>query len=786
MNCGDCTLCLCSKLVNNWPADRGMSKLAIVLEMPDFADVLAGKPLCSAGGQLLKSIFSAFDCNPEDVYITYVQPCLPTGNLKQTPEDKNRCRQRLIHELRSYQPDRILTLGVEAFETLLPQVTNTLGSVRGETWYSSELGVLVYPTLHPAYVLKQPNAFNEFANDIRRFVSKQVKEFKVVTWNLITSVAQLDKLEETYVTHYATKMSIDIETTGLDIFGDCIMSLGFAFNTQEAFIIPEEAVRNPDFLHRLRKFIENKDLFIITHNGISFDDPFVRDAWEIDQQTQMDTMLLHYLTDERKGTHALEEVGKTLFGLHNYKAEVKSAGHSKVAKDILYQYQAMDICLTMAIYDELIQTIHKENLLNLYVQRVAPSARALSRMEGNGVLIDVPHLKEVGKQLLNEAHEMTKKLQEEIEETDFNPKSPKQVAELIYDRFGWATIRGKGRGTAVEVLEKLLANRDPESWEVKIVNDIIDIRQKFHLEATYVRGILTRLSPDGRIRTQFKVHGTETGRLSSSDPNLQNIPQLIGPMFKNAFVAPPGRKLVEGDYSQLELRVGAWYSKDPAYTQAFIDGVDIHASVAAQVYNIPIEQVTHEQRHFAKFYNFGLPYGRGWKSIADQMGVAPWVAKAFCNDYEMKYATHVKWMNKIKKIAVTEGELITPTGRRRRFPLVTEENRHMIEREALNFPVQSLAADICLGSIVRLDADIQYRQKANLGPDELSSIAPGNPKLVLTVHDSILIECDEDKVDEVVTWKRQVMEDVPFESPYPWTVEIKTGDRWGELQKVGK
>ena len=306
------------------------------------------------------------------------------------------------------------------------------------------------------------------------------------------------------------------------------------------------------------------------------------------------------------------------------------------------------------------------------------------------------------------------------------------------------------------------------------------------LLSTYAKGLVKHVDTDGRIHADFLLFGTQTGRLSCQNPNLHNIPSLMrGPEIKKAFIpSSPDWVIMETDYSQLELRVSAYLSQDQKLIQTYQDGEDFHRVVASEIFGVPMDQVTKQQRHIAKYVDFGILYGRGAKSLAegwsagqdlasDALTKDVWtvkMAQGFINRMMQQFPQLHQWMMHQQTQVIEDHFVVTPFGRRRRFPFITRDNAAEIQRQAVNFPIQSIASDICQLSLIRLHGLLN----------------PGEAFIVSTVHDSILMEVRKDCVKEVAALARGVMECPPPQLGFnvPLKIDVAIGPSWGELEEV--
>jgi DNA polymerase I len=403
-----------------------------------------------------------------------------------------------------------------------------------------------------------------------------------------------------------------------------------------------------------------------------------------------------------------------------------------------------------------------------------PLARVLASMESEGVAIDVAYLADVaadlGAQLATIETEVAT-LAEETAGLKVNLNAPQQLAKFLFEDLKLPV--GKriktGYSTDAETLEAL---RDKHP----IIGRILEHRQLSKLKSTYVDSLPSLVDPrDGRVHTSLNQAATATGRLSSSNPNLMNIPirTELGQRIRRAFVAGrPGHQLFSADYSQIELRIAAHLSEDPNLLSAFEAGQDIHAATAARVFKVAIEAVTADQRRLAKIANFGSLYGQGEYGLSIQMGIPGDEAREFLKEYWATYAHLREWLDGIRNKAREDGFVASPTGRRRAIPDLRSPNfqlRSAAERMAINFPIQSLAADIIKIAMVRLQRELEESRLEG--------------KMILQVHDELVFEIPESETDAFAELVPRVMVSA-YELQGGLEVEAKTGPNWAEVRKV--
>ena len=481
-----------------------------------------------------------------------------------------------------------------------------------------------------------------------------------------------------------------------------------------------------------------------------------------------DTALAAYLADATSGKY---EIGQ-LFAAYFHTELVKPAyldpdafsllGDTAGAEASFHSYTAA----VEALYGVLAPRLKELNLEELYHTAELPLCRVLAEMELAGCRVDKGALVSFGEMLSEKAGALEQDIYNMAGE-EFNINSPKQLGEILFGKLGLP--HGKktktGWSTNADVLEKL-------RYEAPIVGAVLEYRQYTKLKSTYAEGLLKAMDPDGRIRTRFQMTVTDTGRLSSREPNLQNIPTRtdLGSEIRKMFIPAEGCVLVDADYSQIELRLLAHISGDAAMQAAFTSGADIHTATAAQVFHVEPADVTHEMRRRAKAVNFGIVYGISAFSLSQDIGVTVAEAKAYMEAYFATFPGVRKYMDGVVAKAKEQGYVETLFHRRRELPEIKSSNFNMRsfgERVALNMPIQGTAADIMKLAMVA----VETRLKAEL-PEA---------KLVLQVHDELIVECPEDQAAAAAKLLEEEMEQVAHLS-VPLTAEAHWGRNWLEAK----
>ena len=391
-----------------------------------------------------------------------------------------------------------------------------------------------------------------------------------------------------------------------------------------------------------------------------------------------------------------------------------------------------------------------------------PLAFVLRDMEREGFLVDAEALRQLGVSFDGTIARLTDEIAELAGER-INLNSPKQLGEMLFERMGLPAPKKTrtGYSTSAEVLEELAA-------EHPVCAKILEYRKYSKLRSTYIDSLIQLRDDAGRVHTHFDQVGTATGRLSSSEPNLQNIPVRteLGREIRGAFIAKPGHVLVDADYSQIELRVLAHISGDETMIDAFRKGEDIHARTAAEVYGVPFDQVTHQMRSASKAVNFGIVYGISDFALAKNIGVSRREARDFINRYFERYPGVKAYMEQSVQDARERGYAVTLMGRRRYLPELASSNfnvRSFGERCAMNSPIQGTAADIIKLAMIRVDRELKRRGMRT--------------KLILQVHDELILEAPAEEADAAAALLKECMEGV-MQLEVPLQTDITTGGDW--------
>ena len=579
--------------------------------------------------------------------------------------------------------------------------------------------------------------------------------------------------------------AVDTETTGLDPLTASLLGFSLSSTPGKACYVPlrhEGMLDTPTgdqldpqvALDILRPLLEDRSVLKIFHNA-KFD-LLVLNTAGIPHGTigpVDDTMLLSYSQSAGLHGQGMDE----LAALHLQHTpitydSVTGTGRARipfaqVAVEKATEYAAEDADVTLRLWHVLRPTLRTQQALALYEQIERPLGPVLADMELYGIAVDRAELA----RLSDDFEARMKDMEQGIYEAagrEFTISSPKQLGEILFDEMALKGGR-RGKAGAWGTDSSVLQDLADQGHDLPV--RVLEWRQLAKLKSTYTDALLRQTSTQSRVHTSFQMAITTTGRLSSSDPNLQNIPVRTeeGTRIRRAFVAPPGRRLISADYSQIELRLLAHVAGIPALREAFALGQDIHARTASEVFGVPLEGMDPLTRRRAKAINFGIIYGISAFGLGRQLGIPAGEAKAYIDAYFARYPGIRDYMERVKEEARTQGYVLTPFGRRCYVPGIAEKSaarRQYAERQAINAPLQGGAADIIKRAMVRL-------------PDALRAAGLESARMVLQVHDELLFEADEAQADAVAAQARTIME-AAAQLCVPLVVETGIGQNWAE------
>jgi DNA polymerase I len=492
------------------------------------------------------------------------------------------------------------------------------------------------------------------------------------------------------------------------------------------------------------------------------------------QGIKYDTMLESYVFNSVVGRHDMDSLALRYLEHKNISFEEvagkgkKQLTFNQIDLDVAGPYAAEDADITLRLHNLLNEKVESdEQLKSVFEDIEMPLVPVLSRIERTGVLIDSMLLSAQSTEIAARLDELETKAYE-IAEQEFNLSSPKQLQAILFEKMGLPILKKTPSGapsTNEEVLQEL-------ALDYPLPKILLEYRGLAKLKSTYTDKLPKMVNPStGRVHTSYHQAVTATGRLSSSDPNLQNIPvrNAEGRRIRQAFIAPTGYKILAVDYSQIELRIMAHLSGDKALLEAFKQGKDIHAATAAEILGLPIESVTTEQRRRAKAINFGLIYGMSAFGLAKQLGMGRNEAQDYMNVYFERYPGVLEYMESTRVHASEQGYVETLFGRRLYLPDIKSRNgirRKAAERAAINAPMQGTAADIIKRAMVLVDEWVEQQET-------------GRVRLLMQVHDELVFEVQESELDAVSADVRRLME-LAAELDVPLIADTGSGNNWDE------
>ncbi|OCG18363.1 MULTISPECIES: DNA polymerase I [unclassified Gilliamella] len=630
------------------------------------------------------------------------------------------------------------------------------------------------------FLKKQQNTSTKIKDNSSLFQmdDKSVKQNKATDYQCILTHEQLDdwvnKLTD------SKQFAFDTETNSIDHVHAKLVGISLSVNSQQAAYIPlshhylgvPQQLPIDDVLNKLKPVLENPKIKKIAQNakfdycvlanygievrGITFDTMLESYVLNSTERHDMDSMANRYLNHKTITYDELTKIDKKQFTIDEIEIEKTT------------QYAAEDADITLRLHHKLWSTIEKnEKLTKLFADIEMPLAIVLAEMERTGVLVDAKQLNEFSNELSKQLQETEIELQCLAGEK-FNPASPKQIQAILFDKHKLPVLKKTPKGdpsTSEEVLSEL-------SNDYELPRMILFHRGLAKLKNTYTDKLPLMISPkDQRIHTNYNQIGTITGRLSSNDPNLQNIPvrNEEGRRIRQAFIAPTGYKIMSADYSQIELRIMAHLSQDKSLLYAFANDKDIHRVTASEILGKLESEVSSEERRRAKAVNFGLIYGMSAFGLSKQINIARKEAQFYIDRYFERYPGVKNYMEQTRQLATEQGYVETLSGRRLYLPKITSTNgieRRGAERAAINAPMQGTAADIIKTAMIKMS-------------EWIKSLPIGNIRMVMQVHDELVFEVKEELIEQYQTQIKSIMENC-YQLSVPLKVDVGVGDNWDE------
>lgn len=586
----------------------------------------------------------------------------------------------------------------------------------------------------------------------------------------------------------ASIIAFDTETTSTDQMSAELVGISLAVDGEAGFYIPVghksgQQLPLQAVIDAIRPAMTNPHIAKVGHNA-SYDLVILRRHGIDVSPITFDTMIAEFLCDPLSKFLGLKNLVRQELGVVMTEiTELIGTGKKQITMDAVLieqaaPYAAADAVLTFRLVDILRPRLATNSVEPLFDELEIPLIPIIADIEQAGVALDINYLKELSKHMDNLLREMEQQIYTTSGGQQFNINSPKQLNEVLFDRLNISTkgIRKTTHGlsTAADVLENL---RD----EHPIIPLILEYREISKLKGTYVDALPLLVNPyTGRVHTSYNQTGAATGRLSSSNPNLQNIPirTELGREVRRAIISPPGMYLLSVDYSQVELRIMAHTSGEKYLLDAFASGQDIHAATASLVYGVPLIEVNKAQRNFAKRVNFGLLYGMGAFRLARDSDLTLAEADQFIKTYFERLPEVKRYLDETKRLAAEQGFLTTLRGRRRNFPVLynsaNRSDRNAIaqeEREAINYPIQGTAADIIKQAMINLHRELNARK---LGA-----------RMILQVHDELVLEVPEERLKKTAALVVEVME-AAYQLDAPLQANAAFGTNWRDMESISR
>ena len=631
-------------------------------------------------------------------------------------------------------------------------------------------------SIHPAISEEKSEASASMAApDLFGFVAERSNQVIERRYSCIQTEAELERWIQKI--QAAELTCVDTETTGLDVMRVDLVGISLAVEVGEACYIPLAHTTNEDqldkglVLSKLKPWLESEQHLKLGQN-LKYDIHILRNCGIQLRGVAHDTLLQSYVLESHL-SHDMDSLAQRHLGEKTIAYEevcgkgVHQITFDQVNLETATQYAAEDADITLRLHHAMYPAIAAdEKLLTIYRDIEMPAMHALAVMERNGILIDSAKLSSQGQLVGQRLMDLEKQIHE-LAGQPFNIQSPKQIGEILFGKLELPIVKKTPSGapsTDEEVLQKLAEN-------YPLPARILDYRSLAKLQSTYIEKLPRMVNPKtGRVHTSYSQAVAVTGRLASSDPNLQNIPVRTeeGRKIREAFVAKPGSVMVSADYSQIELRIMAHIAQDESLLKAFAAGEDIHKATAAEMFHVDLNQVTSEQRRYAKVINFGLIYGMSAFGLASNLGIERSAAQQYIDTYFARYPGVADYMAQTRVRAKEKGYVETVFGRRLWLPEIRSNNgmrRQGAERAAINAPMQGTAADLIKLAMIAVQAWIEQNHLET--------------SMLLQVHDELVLEVPNEELEFVKEHLPKLMTGVA-KLKVPLLVEVGVGSNWEE------
>ena len=774
------------------------AKVLFLFESPTFQADLDNRITAGPVMELFKQYLINAGISFDDIAITYMVHCFSgTPNkdhefkLTNNPVKKTyyeNCRHYLNDVLKEVQPKLVVCVGDRPTKYFLgdtkAKLFNVYGAIVKSPLYNVDTFCIM--DMYTLYMKTQYRCYGTKSFEfIKNFIDGIQPTMLPTNCTIVTDKGTLNHMLDRLLK--SPKTAVDIETNGLNFLEDKIVGIGFALNKEESFYIPlykyEEKLipywdqsTEDEIKSDLHKFFTNETLKI-AYNG-QFDFKFIRKYLGLKRinNASFDVMLAsHLLNENLNGMRTLKLLSILFTDMGGYESVLYNwLRENKITKDNMYQapveilgkYCCLDTLATYRLYSKFDIQLEREGLLHLFNTLTMPLQKVLMDVEYDGVQVDIVHLQALESTNKKMLENQLSIIRGKVGDPNFNVNSTQQLADLLFNKLGCKVVRTTATGapaTDKATIEKYAKKHT-------VLQDILDYKKKRTETSTFLTGMKALLDKNNKVHTSYLLHGTDSGRLSSTNPNLQNIPREKN--VKNLYIPEPGKVMIQCDLSQGEFNAWASYAQDEKMLNDIRNGLDIHRTVASKVWKLKPEEVTKELRTFAKRVVFGLMYGISIEGAAKLVGCSEAEAQRIQTTFFGMYPKAAAWLKNIPVVARAKGYLTTVFGRKRRlshlFAHPLSGMRNYAARVSSNFPMQSTVADITARNMI------------NLKP-YLDSVGA---QIILTVHDSIIVQCDKAIAKEV---SEEMMKIVTQPVPnYHGIIrcDIEVGSAWGHLDKL--
>jgi len=764
----DCKVCSRAHLERiHSMGNRDNPPIMIIWSQPPSAVHYNKNWLSGNQGKIITSLLLHCNIDPADVYFTSVLQCRSSKTV--TNGDLLACGGRLASEIAEIKPKTILSFSETWVLQNCKEVTRSKGgklktSFKFARHIGTNIPVIYSPSpdaiANPKFA--SPDYVKELMRNLECAILKCasydpipfIEAGKVPYTKYKSGEALIRRLKEI---PDGAEIAVDIETTSLDPHEGSIKLIGISDNADSAFMFEPL-----DCMDALPEFIALLNRCKVTCHNSLFEGYWFKHYLNHNLQCSDDTLLLHYLQDERRGMQGLKLLGQLYFNAPNWDEKVLHTPGDYTVSTELEEYLAMDCVVTFRLREKL-RSFESSYDQDCYENLIKPISYALIKATSRGIRINMDELDKLEQSIDSRLKELNEEL---AKLTGFETNvGSKKFKDYLFGTLQLPILKVSAKtdnpSADNEVLDTL-ADMYPHVKELQLAQEI---RRLNKISETYVTGLRKQMY-NGRVHPKFSLHGTETGRLSSNSPNIQQIPRDGD--IKRVFIPDDGFMLFEIDYSQIEFRVAAHLSQDPVMLEYVREGRDIHTDIASKFFKITPENVTKAQRNFCKTIVYGNMYGLTPQGAAARTGSTVEEAIRLQNYLKTMFPRYYEWENDVYTLATERGYSLSQSGRRRRFPLILSESIQRYRRQVINSEIQGFASDINLYSCIEIDR--------TLVGDEFHILAP--------IHDSIL---GQSKSIDLVHRAGAIMKTCPaiyYKLDIPLDVEIKVGPSWKEMEKI--